>query len=107
MLKVASLAAVFGMFAASTPRSDAKPGTPHRIITSDGIITVTTGTPERPGPFAFPPAAALVEGAGRLMLTLFMHEVRVRGGVIPQVDTDGGFIIATPEGGAIDDEDRA
>jgi hypothetical protein len=107
MLKVASLAAVFGMYAASTPRSDAKPGTPHQIIAADGMITVTAATPERPGPYAFPPGAALVEGAGRLTLTLLMHEVRVRGGEMPQVDTDGGFILATPEGGPVDDEDRA
>jgi hypothetical protein len=45
-----------------------------------------------------------VEGAGRLLLTLLIHEVRVRGGMLAQVDTDGGFIVATPDGGPIDPE---
>lgn len=104
MLKVASVAGAFGMFSASTPL-DVKPGTRHRVITSDGILALDRGTPERPGPWAFPPAAALVEGAGRLLLTLFMHEVRVRAGALMQVDTDGGFIVATPDGSLLDEED--
>jgi hypothetical protein len=101
MLKVASVAGAFGMFAATTP-IEGKRGTPHRVLTSDGPVTLTTGTPERPGPWAFPPAAALVEGAGRLLLTLLLHEVRIRGGTTSQVDTDGGFIVATPQGGLLD-----
>jgi len=103
MLKVASVAGAFGMFCASTPL-DVKPGTRHRVITADGIVTLDRGTPERPGPWAFPPAAALVEGAGRLLLTLLVHEARVRGGIAAQIDTDGGFIVATAEGGLIDED---
>jgi hypothetical protein len=106
MLKVASVAGAFGMFAATIPRSDAKPGTRHRVITADGVATLDHGTAERPGPWAFPPPAALVEGAGRLLLTLLMHEVRALGGDMVQVDTDGGFIVATPEGGFIDQDGR-
>jgi hypothetical protein len=101
MLKVASVAGAFGMFAATTP-VEAKAGTTHRVLTADGPVTLTVGTPERPGPWAFPPAAALVEGAGRLLLALLMHEVRIRGGTLAQVDTDGGFIVATPDGGPLD-----
>ncbi len=100
MLKVASVAGVFGMFSATTPIADVKPGMSHRVITADGVITVDQGTPERPGPWAFPPAAALVEGSGRLLLTLLMHEVRRRGGSMVQVDTDGGFIATRSEASA-------
>ena len=103
MLKVASVAGAFGMFSASTPL-DVKPGTRHRVITSDGAVTLRHGTPERPGPWAFPPAAALVEGAGRLLLTLLVHEARVRGGQVVQADTDGAFIVATADGGLLDEE---
>jgi hypothetical protein len=103
-LKIASVAGAFGMFAATIPRDDVKPGTPFRVLTSDGVVTVRTGTAERPGPWAFPAAAALVEGAGRLLLTLMMHEVRRRGGVLAQVDTDGGFIVATCDGGFLAEE---
>src|SRR6266581_7441350 len=31
-----------------------------------------------------------------------MHDVRIRRGEMTQVDTDGGFIIATPECGTLD-----
>ena len=100
MLKVAANAAAFGLFSATTPIT-AKPGTKHRVITSEGTLTLEEGTPERPGAWSFPPAAALVEGAGRLLLTLLLHEVRIRGGSFVQFDTDGGFILATPKGGDV------
>ena len=103
LLKVASVAGAFGMFSATTPIEEGA-GKPHKVITSDGIAVATSGTPERPGPFAFPPAAALVEGAGRLLLTLVLHEVRTRGGTFAQADTDGTFIVATPDGGEIEVE---
>ncbi len=101
LLKIASVAGAFGMFSATVPRDDVPPGSTWRLITSDGIRSTDRGTPERPGPWAFPPAAALVEGAGRLLVTPLMHEVRLRGGAMVQVDTDGGFIVATPSGGQI------
>ncbi len=104
MLKIASVASAFGMFLASTPIDDATPGAAHRIITAEGVRTVWSGTPERPGPWAYPPAGAMVEGAGRLLLTLVLHEGRVRGGEYVQADTDGGFILATLFGGPIGDE---
>ena len=101
MLKIASVAGAFGMSMATTVRQHIKPGAAHRVITSDGIITLREGQAERPGSWAFPPAAALVEGAGRLLLTLLLHEVRIRGGSFVQFDTDGGFILATPDGGEV------
>jgi hypothetical protein len=107
VLKIASVAGAFGMFAATVPLSHPKPGTPHRVVIADGIITLDHETPERPGAWAFPPGAALVEGTGRLLLTLLMHEVRIRGGAMVQVDTDGGFIAATCEGELIDVEGEA
>ena len=99
MLKIASVAGAFGLHIATTVRVDVEPGTPHRVLTADGIVTLREGRAERPGPWAFPPAAAIVEGIGRLLLTLLIHEVRGRGGSFVQFDTDGGFILATPEGG--------
>jgi hypothetical protein len=105
MLKVASVAGAFGLFSATVPVDDAERGTRHRVTTSDGIVTVDKA-PERPGPWAFPPGAALVEGAGRLLLTLLMHEVRIRGGVVVQADTDGCFIAAT-RNGSLNDQTAA
>jgi hypothetical protein len=101
MLKTAGNAAAFGLFSATTPIEEDR-GKPHRVITSDGVLQIHTGTPERPGPWAFPPGAALVEGSGRLLLTLLIHEIRVRGGAVIQADTDGVFVAATPGGDEID-----
>ncbi len=95
MLKVACASCAFGMYIASHP----DPGLSDRgIITSRGVLKAEKGTPERPGAWAFPPAGALVQGAGRLLLTLVLHEVRLRGGHPVQVDTDGAFIQATLDG---------
>jgi hypothetical protein len=92
VLKISTVAASFGMFSATSERADVRPGERHRVITSDGVVPLMEGRAERPGPWAFPPAAALVEGAGRLLLTLLMHEVRARSGPLIQVDTDGAYI---------------
>jgi hypothetical protein len=100
MLKTAANAGAFGMYSATVPTGD--PSGPHRVITSEGVVRAPQGEPELPGPWAFPPAAALVESAGRLLVTLVMHEVRVRGGSLVQVDTDGVFVVATPDGGEIE-----
>jgi hypothetical protein len=100
MLKVAANSGAFGLWIASTTRDDVQSGTAHRVITSEGVLTLHEGRAEQPGPWAFP--QPLVEGAGRLLSKLLLHEVRVRGGVMVQVDTDGGFIVATPDGGRVD-----
>jgi hypothetical protein len=64
LLKTASVASAFGMFMATTLRPEFTPGTAHhRVITSEGVVTLNEGRAERPGPWAFPPGAALVEGA--------------------------------------------
>src|SRR5439155_1922093 len=69
LLKIASVAGAFGMFSATVPRDDAPKGSRWRVVSADGVRTLDEGKPERPGPWAFPPAAPLVEGAGRLLLT--------------------------------------
>ncbi len=96
MLKIASVSAAFGMYLASYP--DASLGLPHQVITSDGLVTLNEGTPERAGAWAFPPAGALAEGFGRLLLTLVLHEARVRGVSPVGADTDGAFLSALRRG---------
>jgi hypothetical protein len=53
--------------------------------------------PERPGEFAFPPIAAAIAGAARLMLALLERLVRDSGGSYAFCDTDSMAIVSTPE----------
>lgn len=57
--------------------------------------------PEKPGEFCFPPLAALITGAARLMLALLEHCIRELGGTYAMEDTDSMAIVATKSGGFI------
>src|SRR5262249_23515809 len=54
--------------------------------------------PEEPGDYCFPPFAATITGAARLMLALLEHEVGSRGGTYAFCDTDSMAIVATETG---------
>jgi lambda repressor-like predicted transcriptional regulator len=56
---------------------------------------------EKPGEFCFPPLAALITGAARLMLALLEKSVTQLGGTYAMEDTDSMAIVATQEGGLI------
>ena len=57
--------------------------------------------PEVAGEFCFPPLAALITGAARLMLSLLEHSIGVLGGTYAMEDTDSMAIIATETGGLV------
>ncbi len=101
-LKVLANAGSYGIFAeikrSELPRSDPE------------TVTVTTGTssfpakvtaPEEPGEFCFPPIAACITGAARLMLTLLERLITDAGGSWMFCDTDSMAIVATPTGGLL------
>jgi len=54
--------------------------------------------PEEPGEFCFPPVAAVITGAARLMLALLERAVTDAGGTWVFCDTDSLAIAATPDG---------
>ncbi|MDQ2889971.1 MAG: DNA polymerase [Gemmatimonadota bacterium] len=58
-------------------------------------------SPETPGEFSFPPFAALITGAARLMLALLETMVTEAGGTYAFCDTDSMAIVATPSGGIL------
>ncbi len=60
-----------------------------------------TGAPETPGEYCFPPVAACITGAARLMLALLEAMVVGAGGSWAMCDTDSMAIVATEEGGLI------
>ena len=58
-------------------------------------------TPEDPAEYTFPPIAATITGAARLMLALLESRVSAAGGSYAFCDTDSMAIIATTDGGLI------
>ena len=58
--------------------------------------------PEEPGEFAFPPMAALITAAARLMLALLERSVTDVKGTYVMTDTDSMAIVSTEAGGLID-----
>jgi hypothetical protein len=58
--------------------------------------------PEDPGPFCFPPVAASITAAARLMLAILERHVRDAGGQYAFCDTDSMAVVATADGAQID-----
>jgi hypothetical protein len=57
--------------------------------------------PDVPGEYCFPPMAALITGAARLMLALLEKSVSDFGGTYAMEDTDSMAIVATENGGIV------
>jgi hypothetical protein len=57
--------------------------------------------PDIPGAYCFPPLAALITGAARLMLALLEHSVSDLGGTYAMEDTDSMAIVSTEKGGYV------
>jgi DNA polymerase type B, organellar and viral len=56
---------------------------------------------ERPGPWYFPPVAALITAGGRLLLALLERMVSDAGGTYMATDTDAMSIVSTERGGLV------
>ena len=68
------------------------------LVYADGDpFTTKTVTPEDPGPYCFPPLAAMITGGARLMLALLEREVVLAGGDYMFCDTDSMGIVAESE----------
>lgn len=98
-LKIIANSGTYGIFAEVRPEDVADPEE-VTVYGARSAFTTKSKMPEQPGPFYFPPIAAIVTAAARLMLTLGESMVGARGGAIAMCDTDSLAIIATPQGGA-------
>jgi hypothetical protein len=67
----------------------------------NGPFSCKVAHPDNPGRYCFPPVAALITGAARLMLALLEYSVSKRGGTYAMEDTDSMAIVATETGGKI------
>ena len=66
-----------------------------------GARTLPIPTPEEPGAFAFPPIAALITAAARLMLALLERSVTDAGGTYVMVDTDSMAVVSDERGSLV------
>jgi hypothetical protein len=101
-LKVLANSGSYGIFAEMNREElPAKKGETVTVYGLDEPFSVTTHAPEEPGPFCFPPIAALIPAAARLMLALLERCVTDAGGAYAFCDTDSMAIIATETGGLV------
>jgi hypothetical protein len=102
-LKVLANSATYGIFAEMN-RADLrvdKP-VPVRVWPPHGEPhTRKLATPEEPGDFCFPPLAAFITGAARLMLALLERCVLDMGGSYVFCDTDSLAIVSSEHGGLV------
>jgi hypothetical protein len=68
----------------------------------DEVISARTNAPETVGAFCFPPLAALIPSAARLMLAMLERCVTDLGGQYAFCDTDSMAIVATEAGGRVE-----
>lgn len=64
-------------------------------------FTAKTNAPEMPGTTCYPPIAALITSAARLMLALLEREVTDQGGAYAFCDTDSMAIVGSEHGGLV------
>ena len=100
-LKVFANATSYGIMAEFTRKDEADPVSVDVYVGAQGSFTNNTLHPEDAGPFCFPPFAAMITSAAKLMLALLEHEVTRAGGSSVFCDTDSLAIVATTHGGSI------
>jgi len=99
-LKTLANGGAYGIFAEVRQLDPISGGTDVHV---DGLwpIDAHVATPEEPGAYCFPPLAATVTGAARLLLALLQADVEARGGTYVACDTDSLTIVSSEAGGLI------
>lgn len=102
-LKVLANAGSYGIYAEMI-RHELASGS-HEQVTVHGPsgrpFTCQVSAPETPGEYCFPPIAACITGAARLMLALLERAVTDAGGSWAFCDTDSMAIVTTDTGGLL------
>ena len=102
-LKVMANSTSYGIFAEMN-RQDL-PGDKRARVMVHGLgstpFLADVAGPEEPGDFCFPPLAAFIAGAARLMLAMLERCVADLGGTYALCDTDSMAIVATEAGGLV------
>jgi hypothetical protein len=101
-LKVIANAGSYGIFAELNRKQAGKRKVPVLAWNVRGRqFRTKVAAPEEPGDFCFPPLAALITSAARLMLALLECSVAERGGSYVGCDTDSMTVVASEKGGLI------
>jgi hypothetical protein len=100
-LKITANATAYGVLARFDRRERGAPVELTAYGPDDEPLTVSSRTPEDPGPFCFPPIAASITAGARLMLALLERLVTDAGGHYAFCDTDSMAIVASARGAAI------
>lgn len=101
-LKVVASATGYGIFAEMNRKdSDSKPVEVEVFGQDNSSFLAEVTDPEEPGEFSFPPLAAFIAGAARLMLAMLERCVTDLGGTYAMCDTDSMAIVANVDGGPI------
>jgi hypothetical protein len=101
-LKVLANSGSYGIFAEMN--REELPAKQREAVTVYGLdepFAAQTAAPEEPGAFCFPPVAALIPSAARLMLAVLERCVMDAGGSYAFCDTDSMAIAATASGGLV------
>ncbi len=102
-LKVLANAGSYGIYAemirTELPRGEAEKVNVHGA--TGAPFSCRVSAPEDPGEYCFPPIAACITGAARLMLALLERTVTDAGGTWAFCDTDSMAILATDTGGLL------
>jgi hypothetical protein len=100
-LKVLANATSYGIFGEMNPQD--LPTGEKQVVdvfgTWDRAFRAAVRTPEEPGDYCFPPIAACIAGAARLMLALLERRVTELGGSYQLADTDSMAVVSTAAGG--------
>jgi hypothetical protein len=102
-LKVLASATGYGIFAELNAK-DLPKGETERVTVygnGDRPFTASVHAPEEPGAYCFPPLAACIAGAARLMLALLERCVTDAGGTYAMCDTDSMAVVASETGGLV------
>ena len=102
-LKVLANSTSYGIYAQMT-RHELGPHTTEPVTVYGRAAEPTTfrvHNPEDPGEYCFPPIAAAITGAARLMLATLERLLTDQGGTYAFCDTDSMAIVATETGGLI------
>jgi hypothetical protein len=97
-LKTVANGGSYGIFAEHHQRPAPKAGARVHAFGLWPIETVVQA-PEEPGSFCFPPLAASVTAAGRLLLALLEASIEARGGTYAACDTDSLLVVSSEHGG--------
>jgi hypothetical protein len=76
------------------------------VVHGHRTFACETAHPEKPGPYYFPPIAALIASGARLMLGMLETHATRAGGTYAFCDTDSSAIVSSEHGGSLDYTDH-